>query len=78
MSRVQRNADVSWLELPTDGYTVKHIYIYIYIYIYLINALPGNSSVNTVQHPKIEEAVFTVSAATSRSGGWWSRDMCFP
>jgi hypothetical protein len=43
----------------------------------LINALPGNSTVNTVQHTTIEEAVFTVSDVTSRSGGRWSRDMCF-
>jgi hypothetical protein len=43
----------------------------------LINALPGNSSVKTVQHPTVEETVFSVSAVTSRSGGWWSRDMCF-
>jgi hypothetical protein len=43
----------------------------------LINALPGNSSANTVQHATIEEAVFSVSAVTSRSGGWWSHDM-FP
>jgi hypothetical protein len=42
-----------------------------------INALPGNSSVNTVQHVTVEEAVFSVSAVMSRSGGWWSRDMCF-
>jgi hypothetical protein len=26
----------------------------------LINVLPGNSSVNTVQHATIEEAVFSV------------------
>jgi hypothetical protein len=26
----------------------------------LINALPGNSSVNTIQHATIEEAVFSV------------------
>jgi hypothetical protein len=26
----------------------------------LINALPGNSSINTVQHATIEEAVFSV------------------
>jgi hypothetical protein len=43
----------------------------------LINALPGNSSVNTVQHATIEEAAFSVSAVTSRSGGWWSGDVCF-
>jgi hypothetical protein len=43
----------------------------------LINALSSNSSVNTVEHATIEEAVFSVSAVTSRSGGWWSRDICF-
>jgi hypothetical protein len=43
----------------------------------LINALPGNSSLNKVQHATIEEAVFSVSAVTTRSGGWWSCDMCF-
>jgi hypothetical protein len=42
----------------------------------LINALPGNSSVKTVQKQQLGEAVFSVSALTSRSGGWWSRDMC--
>jgi hypothetical protein len=31
-----------------------------------INALPGNSSVNTAQHATIEEAVFSVSAVTSQ------------
>jgi hypothetical protein len=31
-----------------------------YIVMNLINALPGNSSVNTVQHATIEEAVFSV------------------
>jgi hypothetical protein len=35
----------------------------------LINALPGNSSVNRVQHSTIEEAVFSVSAVKSRSDG---------
>jgi hypothetical protein len=43
----------------------------------LINMLPGNSSMNTVKHTAIEEAVFPVSAAMSCSGGWWSCDM-FP
>jgi hypothetical protein len=43
----------------------------------LINALPGNSFLNTVQHATVEEAVFFVSSVTSRSGEWWSRDMCF-
>jgi hypothetical protein len=35
----------------------------------LINTLPGNSSVNTVQHATIEEAVFSVSAVTSHNSG---------
>jgi hypothetical protein len=29
----------------------------------LINALPGNSSVNTVQHATIDEAVFSMLSA---------------
>jgi hypothetical protein len=33
----------------------------------LINALPGNSSVNTVQHATIYEAVFSMSSAPSNS-----------
>jgi hypothetical protein len=31
-----------------------------------IKALPGNSFLNTVQHAKIEEAVFSVSLVTSQ------------
>jgi hypothetical protein len=41
----------------------QNIWIYkdtIYNVTDLINALPGNSSVNTVQHATIEEAVFSV------------------
>jgi hypothetical protein len=34
----------------------------------LINALPGNSSVNTVQHTTIDEAVFSMLSALSSSG----------
>jgi hypothetical protein len=34
----------------------------------LINALPGNSSANTVQHEAIDDAVFSTSSAP-RSGG---------
>jgi hypothetical protein len=34
----------------------------------LINALPGNSSANTVQHAMIDEAVFSMSSAPSRGG----------
>jgi hypothetical protein len=54
--------------------------------------VPSHSSVNMFQqatiegrhrgpkyaHATIEEAVFSVSAVTSRSGGWWSRDTCLP
>jgi hypothetical protein len=36
-----------------------------YIATDLMNALPGNSSVNTVQQATIEEDVFFVSAVTS-------------
>jgi hypothetical protein len=49
----------------------------VYMVTDLINALSGNSSVNTVQHGIVEKAVFSVSAVTSRRGGWWSRDMYF-
>jgi hypothetical protein len=41
----------------------------------LINALPGNISVNTVQHVTIEEAVFSVSAVTSQNSGYRPRDV---
>jgi hypothetical protein len=41
----------------------------------LINALPGNSSVNTVQHTTVEEAVFSVSAGTSHNSRYLSRDV---
>jgi hypothetical protein len=34
----------------------------------LINALPGNSSVNTVQHATTDEAVFSISSAQSSGG----------
>jgi hypothetical protein len=33
----------------------------------LINVLPGNSSVNTVQHATIEEAVFPLSMVMSHN-----------
>jgi hypothetical protein len=32
----------------------------------VVNELPGNSSVNTVQHTTIEEAIFSMSAVTSQ------------
>jgi hypothetical protein len=41
----------------------------------LINALPGNGSVYTVQHATIEEAVFSVSAVTSHKRGWRPRNV---
>jgi hypothetical protein len=39
----------------------------------LINTLPGNSSVNTVQHEAIEEAVFSVESADAPIG-WLDSD----
>jgi hypothetical protein len=39
----------------------------------LINALPGNSSVNTVQHATIEEAVFSVDQ-TDAPIDWLDRE----
>jgi hypothetical protein len=39
----------------------------------LINALPDNSSVNTVQHATIEEAVFSVDP-TDASIDWLNSD----
>jgi hypothetical protein len=38
-----------------------------------VNALPGNSSVNTVQHTPIEEAVFSVDP-TDAPIEWLNRD----
>jgi hypothetical protein len=34
----------------------------------LINALPGNTSVNTVQHATIDEAVFSMSSSPISGG----------
>jgi hypothetical protein len=34
----------------------------------LINVLPGNSSVNTVQHATVDEAVFSMSSTLSSGG----------
>jgi hypothetical protein len=41
----------------------------------LINPLPGNSSVNTVQHATIEETVFSMSAVTSHISGYRPHDV---
>jgi hypothetical protein len=53
-------------------YCVCWKYMYImhlsYIVMDLINALPGNSSVNTVQHSTIDKAVFSVVRATPSAG----------
>jgi hypothetical protein len=40
----------------------------IYIVTDLMNALPGNSSVNMVQHATIDEAVFSMSSVPSSGG----------
>jgi hypothetical protein len=42
--------------------------IYLHTVTDLINALPGNSSVNTAQHATIDEAVFSMSSAPSSGG----------
>jgi hypothetical protein len=58
----------------------------IYIVTDLIHTLPGNSSVNTVQHATIEEAVFSVDP-TEAPIDWldndhviciYCRSMCVP
>jgi hypothetical protein len=41
----------------------------------LIDALPGNSSVNMVQHATIDKAVFSMSSAPSSGGTTW---LCNP
>jgi hypothetical protein len=47
------------LQLRIYNEIIKRTYIF-YIVTDLINALPGNRFVNTVQHATIEEAVFSV------------------
>jgi hypothetical protein len=41
----------------------------------LINALPGNSSVNTAHDATVEETVFSVSVVTSHNSGYRPRDV---
>jgi ascorbate-specific PTS system EIIC-type component UlaA len=69
---------------PTNHYnfhnprTARLLLIAVYdIITVLINALPSNSSVNTVQHATIEEAVFSVSAVTSHNSGFRDYLTCF-
>jgi hypothetical protein len=45
-----------------------HILICLRIVTDLINALPGNSSVNTVQHATIDKAMFSISSAWVSGG----------
>jgi hypothetical protein len=45
-----------------------HTHTYIHNVTNLINALPGNSSVNAVQQATIDEAVFSMSSAPSSGG----------
>jgi carbon monoxide dehydrogenase subunit G len=47
----------------------RKVYQFYNIVTDLINALPGNSSVNTVQNATVEEAVFSVSVVTSHNSG---------
>jgi hypothetical protein len=56
-------ASKSTIKIMVNSTALNMIYTYITIHnavTDLINALPGNSSVNTVQHATIEEAVFSV------------------
>jgi hypothetical protein len=55
-------------KMLVSDYKLNYI-VYKCIITDLINALPGNSSVNQVQHATIEEAVFSVSAVTSQNSG---------
>jgi hypothetical protein len=59
---VKANVNKDTNSCITDGelYVYKAEHVYKCIVMDLINALPGNSSVNTVQHATIEEAVFSV------------------
>jgi hypothetical protein len=43
--------------------TLDGLLLLIYIVTDLMNALPGNSSVNTVQHATIDEAVSSMTSA---------------
>jgi hypothetical protein len=59
------------MRMIIQSYT--HFNLLHYIVTDLINALPGNSSVNTVQHATIEEAVFSVDP-TDATIGWLDSD----
>jgi hypothetical protein len=61
ISKLLSNFDISsrWYAKITKPNYFK-IVTYYFIVTNLINALPGNSSVNTVQHATVEEAVFSV------------------
>jgi hypothetical protein len=50
------------------GRSVK-LTIQMHIVMDLINALSRNSSVNTVQHAAVKEAVFSISTVTSHKSG---------
>jgi hypothetical protein len=49
-------------------WNITHLFIDLHTVTDLINALPGNSSVNTAQHATIDEAVFSMSSAPSSGG----------
>jgi hypothetical protein len=49
-------------------WNITHLFTDLYIVTDLINALPGNSSVNTVQHATIDEGVFSMSSEPCSGG----------
>jgi hypothetical protein len=58
MWKTRAGQDIRFNEIRYHQITVR----------YVINALPGNSFVNTVQHATVDEAVFSISSAPSSGG----------
>jgi hypothetical protein len=52
----------SWFRIPVEAWRYDFIFS-VRTVTDLINALPGNSSLNTVQHARVNEAEFSMSSA---------------
>jgi hypothetical protein len=63
-----KNINTQWTLTKTKKQKVNRISTANILLTDLINALPGNSSVNTVQHASIDEATFSMSSAQRRGG----------